>query len=61
MGPKIGFMRLLKNVIINFICIWSLIEVFILLYKFHILEKSGSWDISQKNLIIACWYKFLKS
>ena len=62
-GPKIGFLILKKNLVVNFHCIFSIMNMFIICCvpsQSHISEKSCSWDVgqntlSQSNCIISKW------
>ena len=52
-GPEIGFLSLLKNIVINFseFCLqWKFMLFALFLHKSHIYEKSGSWDMGQNAL-----------
>ena len=52
-GPKIRFLKLLQNLVIDIFWIWSIKKVYItccLLVQIRYLEKAGSWDIGQNAL-----------
>ena len=52
-GPKIRFLKLLQNLVIDIFWIWSIKKVYItccLLVQIRYLKKAGSWDMGQNAL-----------